>query len=69
MTDVLLCQRRVYIFPNPIHSKMSAQSDSAEESFSMAEFLKKDMDENPEIYEAFSTDLDDTNVRREDYGY
>jgi hypothetical protein len=48
---------------------MSTQSDGAEESFSMVEFLKKDMEENPEIYEAFSTDLDETNVRREDYGY
>jgi len=48
---------------------MCARSNSTGESFSMVKFLKGDMEENPEIYEAFSTDLDDTNVKREDYGY
>lgn len=38
-------------------------------TFSMEEFLEKDMEENPEVYEAFSTDLEDSDVGREDYGY
>lgn len=69
MTVTLFCQRRVYLCPDSIYVKMSTQNDGTEESFSMVKFLKKDMEENPEIYEAFSTDLDDTEAKREDYGY
>jgi len=44
-------------------------STETEKTFSMEEFLEKDMEENREVYEAFSTDLEDADVGREDYGY